>query len=95
RAAESTAEVRLPTTVPMFSSAPERQRTPALEEVSEAKKKAEAEAILAALQSTHWNRKQAATLLKVDYKVFLYKMKKLGIPGKIHSSTSATALGVH
>jgi hypothetical protein len=24
----------------------------------------------------------------VDYKVFLYKMKKLGIPGKIHSAMS-------
>lgn len=94
RSAESMAEVRVPTAVPMFSPAPERQRTPALEEVSEAKKQAEAEAILSALQSTHWNRKQAATLLKVDYKVFLYKMKKLGIPGKIHSSMTATASGV-
>jgi two-component system, NtrC family, response regulator AtoC len=65
------------------------QRTPVLEEVSEAKKRAEAEAILSALQSTHWNRKQAAALVGVDYKVFLYKMKKLGIPGKIHSPIGA------
>jgi two-component system, NtrC family, response regulator AtoC len=65
------------------------RRTPVLEEVSEANKRAEAEAILSALQSVHWNRKQAATLLNVDYKVFLYKMKKLGIPGKIHSQRKA------
>jgi two-component system, NtrC family, response regulator AtoC len=64
---------------------------PALEEVSEANKRAEADAILSALQSTHWNRKQAASLLQVDYKVFLYKMKKLGIPGKIQSSTTLSA----
>jgi two-component system, NtrC family, response regulator AtoC len=93
RTVESTDEERFSAAGPIFNSAPERQRTPALEEVSEAKKKAEAEAILSALQSTHWNRKQAAMLLKVDYKVFLYKMKKLGIPGKIHSSMTATAVG--
>jgi DNA-binding NtrC family response regulator len=74
---------------PRNSHSPIEQRTPVLEEVSEANKRAEAEAILSALQSTHWNRKQAATLLNVDYKVFLYKMKKLGIPGKIHSSANA------
>ena len=28
---------------------------------------------------TRWNRKQAAALLKIDYKALLYKMKKLGI----------------
>jgi two-component system, NtrC family, response regulator AtoC len=71
-----------------FDSVVER-RKPVLEEVSEANKRAEAEAILSALQSTHWNRKQAATVLNVDYKVFLYKMKKLGIPGKIHSQANS------
>ena len=40
------------------------------------------EAILAALNSTRWNRKQAATLLKIDYKALLYKMKKLGVEDK-------------
>ena len=44
-----------------------------------ARKAAEAEAILAALNSTLWNRKQAAALLNIDYKALLYKMKKLGI----------------
>jgi hypothetical protein len=31
------------------------------------------------LQAHHWNRKQAAGLLKIDYKALLYKMKKLGV----------------
>jgi two-component system response regulator AtoC len=52
---------------------------PVLEQVTKVNRKAEAEAILAALNSTHWNRKQAAIILKVDYKSLLYKMKKLGI----------------
>jgi two-component system response regulator AtoC len=54
---------------------------PILEQVDRAKLQAEAEAILAALQTTHWNRKKAASLLKIDYKALLYKMKKLGIQG--------------
>jgi two-component system response regulator AtoC len=53
--------------------------TPILEQVTKAKQQAETEAILAALSSTHWNRKQAAALLKIDYKALLYKMKKLGV----------------
>ncbi len=50
-----------------------------LEEASHAKRRAEAEAITTALNATRWNRKQAATLLKIDYKALLYKMKKLAI----------------
>lgn len=53
-----------------------------LAEVDEARKTAEVEAILAALNSTLWNRKRAAKLLKIDYKALLYKMKKLSIGGK-------------
>jgi two-component system, NtrC family, response regulator AtoC len=53
--------------------------TPILEQVIKAKQQAETEAILAALNSTRWNRKQAAALLKIDYKALLYKMKKLGV----------------
>ena len=52
---------------------------PVLERVTKAKQRAEAEAILATLNSTRWNRKQAAAILKIDYKALLYKMKKLGI----------------
>jgi two-component system response regulator AtoC len=50
-----------------------------LEQVTKAKQLAETEAILSALNSTRWNRKQAASLLKIDYKALLYKMKKLGV----------------
>lgn len=56
--------------------------TSILAEVEQARKKAEIDAILSALNSTLWNRKQAAKLLKVDYKALLYKMKKLGIGEK-------------
>ena len=55
---------------------------PILEQVTQAKQLAETDAILAALNSTRWNRKQAAALLKIDYKALLYKMKKLGIEDK-------------
>jgi len=53
-----------------------------LSRVDEARKAAEADAILHALQSSLWNRKRAAKLLNVDYKALLYKMKKLGIGEK-------------
>jgi two-component system response regulator AtoC len=58
---------------------------PILEQVRRAKHQAETEAILAALTSTHWNRKKAAMLLKIDYKALLYKMKKLGIESNVVS----------
>jgi two-component system response regulator AtoC len=70
---------------------------PVLEEVSKAKQRAEAEAILNALNATHWNRKQASVLLKIDYKALLYKMKKLGIEvranGGDDSPQAAAAMG--
>jgi len=55
------------------------ERAPILEQVTKAKHQAETTAILTALGSTRWNRKQAAALLRIDYKALLYKMKKLGI----------------
>lgn len=57
-------------------------KAPILERVTMAKQHAEAEAILAALDSTRWNRKQAAVLLQIDYKALLYKLKKLGLENK-------------
>jgi two-component system response regulator AtoC len=53
-----------------------------LERVRQNKQREETEAILAALSTAHWNRKHAATLLNLEYKAFLYKMKKLGIESK-------------
>jgi DNA-binding NtrC family response regulator len=39
---------------------------PILQQVTQAQHQAETEAILATLNSTHWNRKKAAALLKID-----------------------------
>jgi len=61
------------------------ESSPILEQVTKAKHRAETEAILAALNSTRWNRKQAAALLKIDYKALLYKMKKLGVEDNVVS----------
>jgi len=58
---------------------------PILEQVTKAKERAETEAILSTLNATRWNRKQAATLLKIDYKALLYKMKKLGLEDDVIS----------
>jgi two-component system response regulator AtoC len=70
---------------------PHVEDSPILEQVVKAKQQAETDAILAALNSTHWNRKRAATLLKIDYKALLYKMKKLGIEAKPVAAVSASA----
>jgi len=53
--------------------------TPILKQVNRAKEQAETDAIMAALHTTRWNRKQAAQILNIDYKALLYKMKKLSI----------------
>ena len=63
--------------------------TPILEQVTKAKKHAETEAILAALNSTRWNRRQAASLLKIHYKSLLYKMKTLGLEDNVLSYSPA------
>ena len=65
--------------------------TPTLENVTEARRQAEIDAILTALNRTRWNRKQAATVLRVDYKALLYKMKKLGIDRKPGDSATLSA----
>jgi two-component system response regulator AtoC len=72
--AQSAAEAR-----PAVAPPQPVESAPILEQVIKAKEQAETEAILAALNSTRWNRKQAAALLKIDYKALLYKMKKLGV----------------
>lgn len=67
-----------------------------LEQVTMAKESAERTAILAALESVQWNRKKAASLLKIDYKALLYKMKKLSIEDKMAlfpASSEAEASG--
>jgi len=64
-----------------------------LEQVHKAKNEAETTAIIAALESTHWNRKKAAMLLKIDYKALLYKMKKLDIDDRMATLSAAAAAG--
>lgn len=65
---------------------------PTLENVTAVQKQAEVEAILSALNRTKWNRKQAAAILRVDYKALLYKLKKLGIDRKEASTAPDTEL---
>ena len=67
------------------------EESPTLEQVAIAKQQAETEAILGELNSTRWNRKRAAAILKIDYKALLYKMKKLGIEGKPAPATEVAA----
>jgi DNA-binding NtrC family response regulator len=40
---------------------------------------AEREAILKALEQTHWNRVRAAKLLEISYRALLYKIKDAGL----------------
>ena len=69
--------------------------TPVLEQVAMAKREAERAAIVSALKSTNWNRRQASILLQIDYKALLYKMTKLSIkkekpaPQPIQTRTNA------
>ena len=70
------------------SSVERTDGAPILERVTKAKHQAETEAILVALNATNWKRKQAATLLKIGYKVLLYKMKKLGVEDNVVSFSS-------
>jgi two-component system response regulator AtoC len=66
-------------TEPALVSKADEEPASVFDTVARAKDDAEAEAILAALNRTRWNRKQAAARLNIDYKAFLYKMKKLAI----------------
>jgi two-component system response regulator AtoC len=49
--------------------------------IDDARKRAETELIVRALNSTGWVRKRAAAALGMEYRAFLYRMKKLGIDG--------------
>jgi DNA-binding NtrC family response regulator len=79
--------------VPVYDAAEkaENQTASILSEVDVARKAAESEAIIAALNSSHWNRKQAAAVLGIDYKALLYKMKKLAIGNKPPDTARAKA----
>jgi len=81
---------RPPAVAEGLSTPQEAEAAPILEQVTKAKQRAEADAILAALHSTRWNRKQAAALLEIDYKALLYKMKKLGVEDRSNRFSTAT-----
>jgi DNA-binding NtrC family response regulator len=53
-----------------------------MDHLAEVSRQAEARLLLEALEVTHWNRRQAAARLNLDYKAFLYKLQKLGIVEK-------------
>jgi two-component system response regulator AtoC len=72
----------IPVTEESTAAATSSRSTSILQQVNEDRRKAECQVILAALNRSLWNRKQAAALLEIDYKAFLYKMKKLGIGDK-------------
>ncbi|HLH32064.1 MAG TPA: sigma-54 dependent transcriptional regulator, partial [Terriglobia bacterium] len=67
-----------PAATPASSAEPVTSAS-ALKEATRTKERAETEVILAALNSSRWNRKRAAAMLNVNYKTLLYKMKQLGI----------------
>jgi transcriptional regulator with GAF, ATPase, and Fis domain len=64
-------------------SAPESTTTdsglPSIKTLRQGRDHEEAQVILSVLNSTKWNRKQAARMLDMDYKALLYRMKRLGI----------------
>jgi two-component system, NtrC family, response regulator AtoC len=68
----------LPSTAHLSAAQPEGENSE-LQKLEEAHQAVETEVIMKALYSTQWNRKRAASVLGVDYKALLYKMKKLGI----------------
>ena len=70
-----------PSALPFVDVATEEPHS-VLGKVDAAPRQAESQAILNALNACLWNRKEAASLLKIDYKALLYKMKKLGIGDK-------------
>jgi two-component system response regulator AtoC len=60
--------------------APAKKIWPSLKEVhQEAIRKAESDIMLKALETTNWNRKKAADILKISYKALLYKIKETGL----------------
>jgi two-component system response regulator AtoC len=65
-------------------------RAPSLKSLVESVKgETERNAITAALDQTHWNRKAAARLLKVSYRTLLYKIEQYGMIKPSHLSPTS------
>ena len=59
------------------------------------KGEAEKNAITAALEETHWNRKAAARLLKVSYRTLLYKIQQYHMSPPAAYASPFSAQPVH
>ncbi len=55
------------------------QPASSIDHLTQASREAESKLLLEALESTRWNRRQAAFRLNIDYKAFLYKLQKHGL----------------
>jgi len=55
------------------------QNASSIDQLAQASREAESKLLLEALESTRWNRRQAAFHLNIDYKAFLYKLQKHGL----------------
>ncbi len=75
---ELSGEKRKPISIPKHKLSLKEVNRRALE-------RAESEIILKALEMTNWNRKRAAQKLRISYKAFLYKFKKLGLDKRLIS----------
>jgi DNA-binding NtrC family response regulator len=62
------------------AAAPERISS--MDHLAEVSRQAETRLLLEALEATHWNRRQAAARVNLEYKAFLYKLQKFGIAEK-------------
>jgi transcriptional regulator with GAF, ATPase, and Fis domain len=67
-----------------------KKGAPIIEALRHNRNAEEAHVIINVLESTRWNRKQAARQLGMDYKALLYRMKRLGIDGSREGSASAS-----
>ncbi|MFT4114301.1 sigma-54 interaction domain-containing protein [Silvibacterium sp.] len=74
---------------PVLAQAPKLVQAPiaSIDDLAEVARQAEAKLLLDALDRTHWNRRQAAASLNLDYKAFLYKLQKLGLVEKKDKSS--------
>jgi transcriptional regulator with GAF, ATPase, and Fis domain len=73
----------------LLMSAPIKKPSgPTIETLRHNRDAEEAHVIVSVLESTRWNRKQAARQLGMDYKALLYRMKRLGIDSTRESATA-------
>jgi two-component system response regulator AtoC len=87
-AATASAHPERPSLIP---ATPHARAGSVFERTLREKQQAEAEAILATLNATRWNRVKTAEQLGLGYKALLYRMRKLGISGQSGAADSGVA----